>query len=1037
MPLPTITSCEPLPVPLRRTAVNHHLRTKMEEPHIGFIGLGSAGFPLAACLARKGRRLLVRDADPTRGIQFVEQHPRCRVATASAESFSECEVVITMLPSDSVVKHVLLGSTIIDTSSCPPLETRALGLELSRLNVELVDSPVTQEHLHAIDSGHATLMVGCDNPETLEKVTPILNDMSAHLFPMGGLGTGHTMQALNNYVGVGSMIALCDALVTGRRLGLDPHTMIEAMNVGTGANFLTKYSLKNLESKDSGFQLELLVKDVKIAKDLIEKSGFQTDLPSLALTYLEEASQSAPNGADYTACLESWEHRATLNINKSERSEGKENLHPVSQDEPVLRILYKHCFLNFLRSILPFSTLDIMPSDPSNDGTLSPSRVYINRTGLVILISPPPLSIDVRITLSHWLVPANVKPGPYFHHTASSSTAIRRPSVNQFSSQLALRSIEFSFPSCINQSYQGSPHPSLILSTYRLPSSLHPSSHLQTLFLTPYLQSTMKAREVDSDRIAEVNLHRNGRVSELDEFGEYCDPNDGAICSYVPVSDGDVIKIGGKCAGTTVAISYDVAIDGILRKAKHFEPKHVGRTNMKVDCDKFWYKKDKAIIETDAVVEVEPDLNVTQKDQPETIGTIDIRLFMGRKLGDTCSVGNNRTYYNDGMDIDLEDPNTDGNETPLSPITYRNIAQDVKILFNRDCAALDSRAVTRNRTNTDKKRPGKVPWAVFRFHLRSLDAIELAKMKQTFDPNDKKASVPHALKLEKVPPLEASPKKAASGVASNASTPVPVSTDATTPNASDNERPNQLEDNETGKALTTDVPLEQAPNSASGHLTRAQPPLTTAPNASKETAPLKITATTTAAAPPSSTVSAATVTDPASVHPLPSPHKSASTGQKLKRRSQPMFPLPPPKKSLEALQQAASLGRSTAPPTPTSPPKPPTPTTPGVPIRPNESILPAADLKVHSIQSPTASSQIAPPAPALKRSVTDIRQELAATKSKRQCIQDARAQYAEDLALAKQWEDELVEERMGLVADVAGLKGDENMHRMFFPEKYA
>jgi 3-hydroxyisobutyrate dehydrogenase-like beta-hydroxyacid dehydrogenase len=82
--------------------------------------------------------------------------------------------------------------------------------------VDLVDSPITQEQLHAIDTGGATLMVGTDKPEVLEKVLPLLKDMSTHVFPMGGLGAGHTMKTLNNYVSVGSIIALCDALVWTR-----------------------------------------------------------------------------------------------------------------------------------------------------------------------------------------------------------------------------------------------------------------------------------------------------------------------------------------------------------------------------------------------------------------------------------------------------------------------------------------------------------------------------------------------------------------------------------------------------------------------------------------------------------------------------------------------------------------------------------------------------------------------------------------------------------------------------------------------------
>ncbi|KAF1995201.1 2-hydroxy-3-oxopropionate reductase [Amniculicola lignicola CBS 123094] len=304
----------------------------MEQQNIGYIGLGNAGFPMAACLAKKGYRLVVRDADPAKGIMFEGDYPHCRVATSAPESFSECAVVITMLPNGKVVRDVLLGehgiaghlkpgSIVIDTSSSSPFDTKELGAELKKLSIDLVDSPITQEKLHAIDDGGATLMVGSDSPQALEKVMPILKDMSKHVFPMGGLGAGHMMKTLNNYVSVGSIIALCDALVAGQKLGLDPQTMIDVMNVGTGVNFSTMYSMKNLKSYDTGYQLELLVKDVKIAKEVVESSGFQSDLPALALKYLEDSLKLVIKGADHSECLKSWEERAGVEIRKTERDE--------------------------------------------------------------------------------------------------------------------------------------------------------------------------------------------------------------------------------------------------------------------------------------------------------------------------------------------------------------------------------------------------------------------------------------------------------------------------------------------------------------------------------------------------------------------------------------------------------------------------------------------------------------------------------------------------------------------------------------------
>ncbi|PVH95341.1 2-hydroxy-3-oxopropionate reductase [Periconia macrospinosa] len=322
----------------------------MVAPIIGFVGLGHAGFPMAASLAKKGHHLLVRDQDTSRGLKFVEEHPKCRAAASDAGSFSECEVVVTSLSSSDEVKHVLLGehgiaphlkpgSIVIDTSSCSAFDTRALGLELSRLHVDLVDSPITQEQLNAFDNGRTTLMVGSDKPEVLKKIMPILKHMSSHVFPMGCLGSGNTMQTLNSYVNASSMIALCDSLVTGQKLGMDPQTMIDVMNVGTGANFTTKYLMKNLKSNDPACRLEPLVNDVRNAKDLIEKAGFETELPSLALRYLEDSLKRAPQGANHSACLESWEKRAGVNIAKTEWKDHSTKLPHISQDEPVLRIL--------------------------------------------------------------------------------------------------------------------------------------------------------------------------------------------------------------------------------------------------------------------------------------------------------------------------------------------------------------------------------------------------------------------------------------------------------------------------------------------------------------------------------------------------------------------------------------------------------------------------------------------------------------------------------------------------------------------------
>lgn len=124
----------------------------------------------------------------------------------------------------------MTGSIIVDTSSSSPSDTRRLGRDLAALSppVALVDAPITQRALHAIDTGGATFMVGCDDPAALARARPVLEDMSAYVFPMGRLGAGHTMKTLNNYVSVGSIIALCDALVCLLCLGFVMYLVVIA-----------------------------------------------------------------------------------------------------------------------------------------------------------------------------------------------------------------------------------------------------------------------------------------------------------------------------------------------------------------------------------------------------------------------------------------------------------------------------------------------------------------------------------------------------------------------------------------------------------------------------------------------------------------------------------------------------------------------------------------------------------------------------------------------------------------------------------------
>lgn len=299
---------------------------------VGYIGLGNAGFSMASNIPKSGYRLVVHDADASRVEKATEEWPNTVASGGKFEGFADCEVIITMLPDGKVVRDVLLGkdnlarmlkpgTIIIDTSSSSPFDTQALGKELERYRLQLVDSPITQTYMHATDAGESTLMVGSDTKEAFDKVEPILRCMARYIFHMGKLGNGHAMKTLNNYIMASSICALSDSLVTGQKYGLDPQQMIDVLNVGTGICFPTLDTFRRdgvTGRFNSGFGLALLVKDLGITEEFMTHNNFQTDLPSLTRRYLGDALKEVQPMSDHTKCLVGWEKRSSVQIKKTE-----------------------------------------------------------------------------------------------------------------------------------------------------------------------------------------------------------------------------------------------------------------------------------------------------------------------------------------------------------------------------------------------------------------------------------------------------------------------------------------------------------------------------------------------------------------------------------------------------------------------------------------------------------------------------------------------------------------------------------------------
>lgn len=283
--------------------------TKLKR--IGFIGLGMMGAPMVQCLINAGFELHVEDVDASRAESLAAETGAHRLREDAVASL---DVLITMLPSSTIVESALLGdgaggwvsqlskgATIIDMSSSEPERSRRLGVVLEERGLAYLDAPVSGGVKKAIEGTLAILVGGRE--EILARCKPILEAMGKSILHIGSAGSGHAAKALNNYVSAVGLAATVEALLVAQRFGIEPDVMTDVLNASSGRSNTSENKVKQFMltgTFSSGFALQLMNKDLKIARALAQSVGYPMTLGMTCVTMWDEAAQRSTPATDHT-----------------------------------------------------------------------------------------------------------------------------------------------------------------------------------------------------------------------------------------------------------------------------------------------------------------------------------------------------------------------------------------------------------------------------------------------------------------------------------------------------------------------------------------------------------------------------------------------------------------------------------------------------------------------------------------------------------------------------------------------------------------
>lgn len=294
----------------------------MNNPPIGFIGLGVMGKPMVRNLAKAGYKLAVYDREKASAETISGEFEQVQ-SVESPKLVAECsDIVVTMLPNGNQVQEVIQGnngllegyrpgSIHLDTSSAEPWLTVESAGMLGEHGVAMVDAPVSGAEPGA-RKGELVFMVGGDK-EDVSRVTPLLQAMGKQQFHLGPLGSGHTMKCINNLITAMCFMATTEGLIIGKRLGLDPLLMNDVLNVSTGMswNSINHFKQNIFNRKfDDRFKLRLMVKDIGIALRLADNHALPLPLAHLSQRLWKSAADASDNDSSISEMVR-WVEKMT------------------------------------------------------------------------------------------------------------------------------------------------------------------------------------------------------------------------------------------------------------------------------------------------------------------------------------------------------------------------------------------------------------------------------------------------------------------------------------------------------------------------------------------------------------------------------------------------------------------------------------------------------------------------------------------------------------------------------------------------------
>jgi 3-hydroxyisobutyrate dehydrogenase-like beta-hydroxyacid dehydrogenase len=233
-------------------------------------------------------------------------------AASAAELAQRAEVLFLCLPGgaqlESLCETALLpaarrGLTVVDLGTSGVGRTRALAARFAGRGADYADAPIARTR-EAAQKGTLSITVGA-SPAAFRRLEPLLRCFGSEVTHCGPVGGGQVVKILNNMVLFQTVNALAEALALGRRAGVEPQLLLDALSKGSADSFaLRNHGMKAMlpgAYPERAFSVEYAAKDNGYALELGRETGVRLRGADLLAQVLEEARAAGLGSAYWPA----------------------------------------------------------------------------------------------------------------------------------------------------------------------------------------------------------------------------------------------------------------------------------------------------------------------------------------------------------------------------------------------------------------------------------------------------------------------------------------------------------------------------------------------------------------------------------------------------------------------------------------------------------------------------------------------------------------------------------------------------------------